>query len=311
MKNNLLKSVATVATASALLFSTVTSFAATATTVTTYKDNGKVGVTSTITGATAGKMITYLASYKVDGSVEKAGDIAYIGQQTVPDSGNVTFSYDITKEGMTPDSVIAKVKYGSDDAVTATALNKDETSEVKYGALTITKNNCSIQIGGVKVTETNDVKIGNGETVDVTIEPDDKYAINEIYINGEKYSGAASTVQVEYDAVGTDLVVICGAVTNDTTSAVKVKDCNETVEGKTMKGIVCHGSVAKETDNSNVKFGVVAKEGNNYFNMEGIVDGFYEAEVTGDGFYAVQLETTENITLVPAYKSGDEVMECK
>lgn len=304
MKNNLLKSVAAAATASALLFSTVTSFAAaTATTVTTYKGDGKVGVTSTITGATEGKMITYLASSGTDGAVNSEKDIKYIGQKTVPTGGSVSFSYDI--DGATAGTTVATVRYGSDDATTATDLNKDASSTVVYGDLTVKAYGCTVK------PET--ATVGNGNPVNVTIENiQTGYELKEVWINGVKSTQDLSslTYQVKY-ADNMEFVAICGAKT-DATAATNVVAVMNYVDADTKTvGVVCNKYAT--TADSDVKFGVVAvKSGSNEnYVMSGMDSNFYEAGATVEGteesYYAVELccDDYADLKLIPAYKTSD------
>lgn len=301
MKNNLLKSVAAAATASALLFSTVTSFAATATTVTTYRGGNKVGVTSTITGAPVGKMITYLASSGKDGAVNSETDIKYIGQKTVPADGNVSFSYDI--DGTTVGTTVATVRYGSDDAATATDLNKDTARTVVYGALTVSKTNCE-----VNVDKTN---IGNGESATVTVQPKAGYEMKMVSVNGAELSdNTAATYTVPY-AENMEFIAVCGAKATEsgTPFVVKLRDVDP-LEGETSKGIVCHKADSVE----NVTYGVYAKtSAGTVLQMGDITDGFYAAvEVDNGGYYAIQIINDNNssidlesITLYPAYKEAN------
>lgn len=302
MKNNLLKSVAAAATASALLFSTVTSFAATATTVTTYKGGSKVRVTSTITGAPADKMITYLASSGRNGAVNSEKEIKYIGQKTVPADGNVSFSYDI--DGAKVGETVATVRYGSDDAATATDLNKDTAKEIVCGALTITKNNCTVKINNVAVTDDNasTFTIGNGENLTVNIEADAGYEVKEVYVNGKPKTLMESTTNIEYDSTGTQLAVICGAVSDESNPrVVGVRSYAEA--DKKMVGLLCSKSAPT---GSTVTFGVVAKTANNSaYVMDGRGEGnFYAATTVDDSsYYAVELFSEESdLTLIPAYK---------
>lgn len=303
MKNNLLKSVAAAATASALLFTTVTSFAATATTVTTYKGGSKVRVTSTITGAPADKMITYLASSGKNGAVNTETDIKYIGQKTVPADGNVSFSYDI--DDATVGTTVATVRYGSDDAATATDLNKDTARTVVYGALTVSKTNCE-----VNVDKTN---IGNGESATVTVQPNAGYEIKMVSINGAELSDStAATYTVPY-AENMEFIAVCGAKVTENNSpfVVKLRDVDP-LENETSKGIVCH----KAGNNENIQYGVYAKaENGQVLKMGDIQDGFYPATTVDAGdYYAVQIINDGNdanlldgITLYPAYKDNQGI----
>ncbi len=319
MKNNLLKSVAAAATASALLFSTVTSFAATATTVTTYKDGNTVGVTSQITGATPSKMITYLASTAT--SVSNASQIKYIGQQTVPSSGSVTFSYEISGTDFAENTPIATIKYGSDDSSIATALNGDAAKEIQYGPLSITKNNCVITIGETNPEDLDGttVNIGNGDEIIVNFQADENYQVKEVYLDGESKQDAvtAGKIRVKYTGKSINLAIICGAILQAQTNVVKVRDFIESdfAAGESSAnsiGIVCSGVRSNET--ANVTFGVYAVDANGkaykYDDNAADANGFFPAQVDSDGFYAVQFVKADSgkdlpAGLYPAYKDSE------
>lgn len=304
MKNNLLKSVAAAATASALLFSTVTSFAATANTVTTYTSGRKVRVTSTITGAPVGKMITYLASSGKDGAVNTSTDIKYIGQKTVPTDGSaVEFSYDI--DGANVGETVATVRYGSDDAATAVALNEDASKTVVYGALTVSETNCE-----VKVDKTN---IGNGDSAKVTVEPKAGYEMKMVSINGAELSNNIATTYTVPYAENMEFIAVCGAKNTEsgTPFVVKLRDVDP-LENEISKGIVCH----KFGSDEDVTYGVYAKnESGQVLKMGDITDGFYPATTVDAGdYYAVQIINDGNdatlldgITLHPAYMDNQGI----
>lgn len=290
MKNNLLKSVAAAATASALLFSTVTSFAAaTANTVTTYNNDGTINIASTINGVASGTMVTYLASK--NGSVATAKDIVYIGQQTADGTTPIRFVYN-TKSGVTQ----AEVKYGASDTATANDLNNSDTHKsAKVGNVTATP------IGGCHITE-SDIKVGNGGTATVNVTLDPGYEIVEAYVNGDPAPTLGTTYQIPY-ADNMTFDVIAGAVSsNGSTNAVKVM--NTEIAGGV--GIVCHKYVP---DGSTAEFGVYAELDGVPYNMDSsISDGFYAAADNVSGtetsYYAVQLEgVPEGVVLRPAYKS--------
>lgn len=298
MKNNLLKSVAAAATASALLFSTVTSFAAaTANTVTTYNNDGTINIASTIDGVASGTMVTYLASK--NGSVATAEDIVYIGQQTADGTTPIRFVYN-TKSGVTQ----AEVKYGASDTATANDLNTSDTHKsAKVGNVTATA------IGGCHITE-SDIKVGNGGTATVHVTLDPGYEIVEAYVNGVPYATLGNAYEIPY-AEKMTFDVIAGAVSKDYTNVVKVKDDTNT---DTAKEIVCHKFVANQ-DTNNVTFGVYAKRADNApYNIDNknYVNGFYAASFVTDtetNYYAVRLEADDlsGVTLYPAYLKDNTV----
>lgn len=307
MKNNLLKSVAAAATASALLFSTVTSFAdePSATTVTTYSD-GTVSVSSTIKNVENGTMVTYLASK--NGTVEKNSDILYIGQQTSTGS-DITFSYNLPSSvTATAGNVLAKVKYGASDEDTAKKLNSDASTEVKYGTLTIVKNNCSIKVNGATLDENATPNVGNGDEIVVGIEPTTGYEIKEVYLNGDADENAPTSkqVSVKYSDANMELVVICGAVSDESNPTV-VGVRSYTEADKKMVGLLC--SKSAPTD-STVTFGVVAEKTNGEgYVMDSREEGNFYAATVGDGsYYAVELFSNEDgLKLIPAYKDGQTI----
>lgn len=303
MKNNLLKSVAAAATASALLFSTVTSFAATAKTVTTYNADGTVGVTSTIKGATKGQMITYLASSGKNGAVDTEKDIKYIGQQTVPESGEVTFSYKISGNDVAAKKNIATVRYGSNDATTATELKTaDLTNVVKYDNLTIKTYGCTATPSAATV--------GNGSHVDITVAEEVGYKLDEVWVNGVAASDITSkTFRVEY-ADNMEFIAICSAKTDDVATASVVGVMPYKVDADKVTGIVCGKYLA--TGVTGITFGVRAYKNNNEpYKMDNMTDNFYAASADVDGadssYYAVELKSDEydTLKLVPAYKTAE------
>lgn len=304
MKNNLLKSVAAAATASALLFSTVTSFAAaTAKTVTTYNGDGTVGVTSTIGGATKGKMITYLASSGEKGAVNTSTDIKYIGQQTVPESGKVTFSYKISGDDVAAKKTIATVRYGSDDAATATELKAtDLTNVVKYDNLTIKTYGCT--------ATPNVATVGNGNFVEINVTEEQGYKLDEVWVNGVAASDITPrTYGVEY-ADNMEFIAICSAKTDNVATASVVGVMPYKVDADKVTGIVCGKYLA--TDVTGITFGVRAYKNNNEeYKMDNMTDNFYAASADVDGadssYYAVELKSDEydTLKLVPAYKTAE------
>ena len=303
MKNNLLKSVAAAATASALLFSTVTSFAATAKTVTTYDSEGTVSVTSTITGAEKGKMITYLASSGTDGAVNTSTDIKYIGQQTVPESGEVTFSYKISGDDVAAKRTIATVRYGSDDAATATELRTtDLTNVVKYDNLTIKTYGCT--------ATPNAATVGNGNFVEINVVEEPGYKLDEVWVNGVAVSDITpKTYSVKY-ADNMEFIAICSAKTDNVATASVVGVMPYKVDADKVTGIVCGKYLA--TGVTGITFGVLAYRNNNeVYEMDNMTDNFYAASADVDGadssYYAVELKSDEydTLKLVPAYKTAE------
>ena len=80
-----IKTIVSLTAASAMLLST-TAFAATTQTVTKYSANG-TEVTSTVSGLTAGSMVTYLA-HKENAVSANGDNIVYIAQETVDALGH-------------------------------------------------------------------------------------------------------------------------------------------------------------------------------------------------------------------------------
>lgn len=111
MNKKFLKTVAIIATASMVMLSAVTCFAADVTTATTSEydfSTGDVKVTTSATGVTAGDMVTYLLADK--STVSTGTDILFIDQQTAQ-NGTVTFSCTVDIEKL--ESAAGVLKLGS------------------------------------------------------------------------------------------------------------------------------------------------------------------------------------------------------
>lgn len=280
MKNNLVKAVASIATATTLLFSTATCFAATANTVTTYGEDG-VTVTSTVSGVAEGQMVTYLAGAD-DGTIESKDDIVYITQWT-SDGNDKVVSYKL-KSVPEVSALAATVKYGSDVSETATELNKDAYTAVEIEGVTVT---CDASLVDVTVSD----KVGSGDKVVATWTIDSNYELAAVTVNGTVVEVAGSTVEVPYVADGSTLVIDVkakeGTPTVSTVSEpleVEVKDA----AGDVLPSVGAIGQLVGTAD----EYGIYVTDAEGKpFEFEGIKGHFKAAgaDKADEGYYAVNI----------------------
>ncbi len=195
MNKKLFKTVATLATASLVMLSSATCFAADtiATTTTSIFDfsTGDVTVTTTANGVGSGKMITYLLSNKE--AVSSGSDILFIDQKTTG-SDHVTFTctvdiekletaaavlkmgsnadYTFTKDGVKDlavvvgeavDANVSLVKALNDvDSMTVIAKVNASGDNIKYGAKFTAPGEESIKVYALNA-DANDDAVGRAE----------------------------------------------------------------------------------------------------------------------------------------------------
>lgn len=311
MKNNLLKTVAVIAIAVAMLATTVTSFAATASTVTTYNEGSeKLHVKSTVSGVDAGVMVTYLATK--EGTVNQKDDIVYIGQETST-GADITFDYDALY------ATSAKILYGSDNSEVATGLNTTDTNrEVRVAGVTVTgaPDGTIFTVYDSEKPAIETEFLGNNETGSIEIDLPAKYALSKVTVDDVDQDPTArafavkggSTVAVEY-------VLVAGEVDLD---GAKEYFVNEEAEDDSVlytKGLVCKINGLK----SGANYGIYAEKDGQPFELDStleITNGFYSAGWSGDAYYAVQLAThvqgaLEGVNLYPAYAIGNVITVCR
>ncbi len=95
-------------------------------------------VTSTVTGVTADKQVTYLVW---NDSTKAENTIAYIDQAKATD-GSATFSFSATKEKLYPASATISAKFGTDD--TANVANVQKTFALNAGVNVIKNGTATI-----------------------------------------------------------------------------------------------------------------------------------------------------------------------
>lgn len=129
MNKKLFKTVATLATASLVMLSTATCFAAdpiTTTTTSTFDfSTGNVTVTTTANGVGSGKMITYLLSDNE--TVSSGSNILFIDQKTTKDE-DVTFTCTVDIEKL--ETAAAVLKMGSNAGYTFTKEGVEDLAAV-------------------------------------------------------------------------------------------------------------------------------------------------------------------------------------
>ncbi len=123
MNKKLLKTVATIASASMVMLSTANCFAAIGTTTTAAYDfsTGKVKVTTVTDDVTKDTMVTYLVS-KTD-TVAAGSDIIYIDQKTAGATGTVEFAYTADIDDV--EGITSYLKMGSNGADGFTTDDED------------------------------------------------------------------------------------------------------------------------------------------------------------------------------------------
>lgn len=180
------KKIAAMIVASATFMAFATSgFAASVTTTTTYnKISDKVVVDVNVTGAQAGKEVTYLVKSKDTGN-----KIVYIDQKTATD-GTVNFNYKVAKSDIT--TLGATVQFGTDgtEAITGYGDIQFTTPEVTYSNATITFYRdplCENAITGTPAFGTN-------ETVYAMVVPADNYEVKSVKVNDNAVEANSSGV---------------------------------------------------------------------------------------------------------------------
>ena len=282
MKNNLVKAVASIATATTLLFTTSICFAAEANTVTTYSEDA-IKVTSTVTGIEEGTMVTYLAGAD-NGEIASKDDIQYITQWTSAGINEVkTISYDLKTVPET--NPLATVKYGSDDSEVATALNTDTNAVVKVAGI-------NAEYDASVVTLTVADKVGVGSKATATIAVEDGYEVVSITVNGTEIDKTATTFEVPYDGDNTSVVIVTKKVLQAPsvetaiviTDKVAIKDGAEEIPSVGAIGVI---------NGEPIEFGIYVEYDNAPFAFADVTDGYFAAmpalEGTNASYYAVNI----------------------
>lgn len=188
MNKKFLKTVATIASASMVVLSAATCFAADVTTTTKSEfdfSTGDVKVTTVASGVTAGDMVTYLLADT--NNVAKGADILYIDQQTAK-GADVTFActVDISKL----ESVAGVLKLGSNAGHNFGEVS-DEGLDVVASDATVHAVQTITNVSG-EFTVVAKANVGD----------DDKYGAR--FTVGDKYYDiyAVSATDTDADAVG-------------------------------------------------------------------------------------------------------------
>ena len=109
----------------------------------TAADTASFTVTSTVTGVTADKQVTYLVW---NDSTKAENTIAYIDQAKAT-GGSATFSFSATKEKLYPASATISAKFGTDD--TANVAGVQKTFALNAGVNVITNGTATINNLGI------------------------------------------------------------------------------------------------------------------------------------------------------------------
>jgi hypothetical protein len=194
---NLFKTLITVITVVCML-SSMTAFAASQTTITKYGSDTSVNVVTTVTGVAADVIVTYLVADDVDDdNVADANEIKYINQATANGTDDVEFSYAIKGEGWNAGKAIADVKFGSDNADVAGALNDDAVlfDDIEF---VVTDEQGNAVEAAAELDKAYYIGKGDARN-DVVISALPGYEIVSIKIGGETVDKSLSAHTVAYD----------------------------------------------------------------------------------------------------------------
>ncbi|MBQ8526339.1 MAG: hypothetical protein IJ460_06470 [Clostridia bacterium] len=283
MKNNLVKAVASLATATTLLFSTATCFAATANTVTTYGTDG-INVTSTVSEIKEGVMVTYLAGSD-NGEIASKDDIQYITQWTSAGESEVkTISYNLKTIPNT--NPLATVKYGSDNSDVATALNTDANKTVQVAGISATYKEDEVSLFV-------DEKVGSGDAATAIIKVFDGYEVVSITVNGNPIDKESITFEIPYNGDNTSVVIETQKTISAPTVATAVITDLVTVTDSKGAVVPSIGAVGQITGDTPVEFGIYVEKGGVPFAFGDVTDGYFAALPALDGtdssYYAVNI----------------------
>lgn len=308
---NLFKTLITVLTVVCML-SSMTAFAASQTTVTTYNSDTSVNVATTVSGVAADVIVTYLVANDAnENGVADADEIKYINQAT-SDGSNIPFNYAITGEGWTAGTTIAAVKFGSNNADTATDLNKDN-SVVAYHNIPFSV----VDANGDAVEEAAEIsatKIGENYTGSYTISALPGYEITKVVIGEEEAVGTEGAYTI---SEGQSVVVTVAPINGlkvylfkdaTVTDDYKVYDAKTDAELTVVSGV---GFYTGSAEKAQIKFA----KADAAFDIDGEhAEGIYDAVVNGaSSYFAVQLAaddaTLDGVSAVQtiAVKGADTV----
>ena len=288
MKINLVKVVACVVTATILVLSVATCFAATANTTTTYLSGGAVKVRSELSEIPEGTMVTYLACPQSGVSLKE--DIYYIQQGKASAEGTFTFEYKIPADKVTVGGISAVVKYGSNNSTVASALNADTGKNVQVNQVKVTGN----------IASAEKAYVGTNNSVAIKVEPAAGYEIVGAYINGSTTLtiSETNTFTVPYAAAPTLVVKTQATVAPMTLTPVSAQFAAKTGSGAALNTLGLVVQVVNKADSAR-EFGIyVADAQGNPLKLDDEDDynGYYPAaSVNEEGYYAVNVATTKSL----------------
>lgn len=216
MKSRKLKAIFAALSATAIMATAMTGFAAATTTYDAV--NNKVIVTETVK-ADAGKEVTYL--------VKSNNQIVYIDQATADESGNATFSYKIAG-GKLAEDLSTVATFGTDGANAVTggspslALKKFSDIDAEMYTVTFTK-----------------AIAGNDDTAHATVAAKDGYEITDVKINGAT-QGVVKQVELDIDdelIVEAKKAYTAPTINAEETTVGEMTDDTSLNDGKTYQAI--------------------------------------------------------------------------
>ena len=288
MKINLVKVVACVVTATILVLSVATCFAATANTTTTYLANGKVKVRSELSEIPEGTMVTYLACPQ--SGVSSKGDIYYIQQGKASAEGLFTFQFEIPADKVTIGGISSVVKYGSNNSTVASALNADTGKNVQVNQVTVTGN----------IASAVEAYVGTNNSVAITVEPAAGYEILGAYINGSETltTSETNTFTVPYAAAPTLVVKTQATVAPMTLTPASAQFAATTGSGAALNTLGLVVQVANAAEGV-TEYGIYVADANGnalVLDAEDAFGGYYpSAGANNEGYYAVNVATAASL----------------
>lgn len=230
-----------VASATFMVFATSGFAAASVNTTTTYNQiSDKVEVNVAVTGADAGKEVTYLVKSKDAGN-----KIVYIDQKTATD-GTVNFNYKVAKADIT--KLGATVQFGTDGTTVITG-----DGDIEFTKPGVTCSNADITFYSDKSCENaiaDTLVVGKGEKVYAQVKPHKDYEVKSVKVNGSEVVADggvytitnATTIVVETSST----YVAPGVETPEITYDKETQDGGSiTIDGEKFDNVVTKTTILK------------------------------------------------------------------
>lgn len=212
-----------------LMATCLTAFAVDYTTTTTYNTNGALEIKTTVSGAVAGDMYTYLAYTDAEPTDET---IIYIDQQTAAEGTPLTFSFSSSNADTIEKLKSVTVKSGSS---AADATTVDESADLKDAYREVTVEVAYPDKDAVTDTVylAEEYAVGNGERVELTdIIIEEGYSWNSATLNANIIIDDATRKVSVKDSAGLEAGTITITLTKDVVIPVPSVDTSVTTGGR-------------------------------------------------------------------------------